>query len=145
MVAIRAVETPATWTIKSGLPVQTASEQIAEGCGEIQFGDAEKGVAELLKAHDRAPGDMQILLCLGDGYSKLGRYDSASVVYNRLLGRWPRHVKGLLGAAQASEGLNRRDTAREYYRRVLEIEPTNASAVAFFRESDALNSESGGK
>ena len=116
--------------------VVKASEQIAEGCHQVSVGDAEKGVAELLKAHDRAPGDMQLLLCLGDGYSKLGRYDSAAIFYERLLKRWSRHTKGLLGAAQANEGLNRRDKAAEYYRRLLEISPTNASAAAFFKQQE---------
>ena len=116
--------------------VMKAADQIAEGCQQVSRGDAEKGVAELLKAHDRVPGDMQLLLCLGDGYSKLGRYDSAAIFFDRLLDRWPRHVKGLLGAAQANEGLNRRDKAGDYYRRLLEISPTNASAAAFFSEQE---------
>ena len=116
--------------------VMKAADQIAEGCQQVSRGDAEKGVAELLKAHDRVPGDMQLLLCLGDGYAKLGRYDSAAIFFDRLLDRWPRHVKGLLGAAQANEGLNRRDKAGDYYRRLLEISPTNASAAAFFNEQE---------
>ncbi|MBK7829832.1 protein kinase [Nannocystis sp.] len=115
-------------------PRVSAADQVDEGCKQVSGGDAEKGVAELLKAHDRIPGDMRLLLCLGDGYGKLGRYDSAAIFYDRLLDRWPRHVKGLLGAAQANEGLNRRDKAGEYYRRLLEINPNNASAAAFFRE-----------
>jgi len=112
----------------------SAADQVDEGCKQVTGGDAEKGVAELLKAHDRIPGDMRLLLCLGDGYGKLGRYDSAAIFYERLLDRWPRHVKGLLGAAQANEGLNRRDKASEYYRRLLEINPNNASAAAFFKD-----------
>jgi hypothetical protein len=132
--------TPAVADTKADDPAQPvkvrASEMIAEGCQEVSLGDAGKGVAVLLKAHDRLPGDLQLLLCLGDGYAKLGRYDSAAIFYNRLLDRWPRHVRGLLGAAQANEGLNRRDRAAEYYQRLVEINPNNVSAAAFFKEQE---------
>ena len=98
----------------------------------MRFGDARRGVEQLLAAHDRAPGGMQLQLCIADGYAKLGKYESALRFYNDLLAEYPRHVKGLRGAAQANEYLNRRAAAAALYERLLVQEPNSASAKAFF-------------
>ena len=111
---------------------RSVAEQVDEGCRQVRFGDARRGVEQLLAAHDRAPGGMQLQLCIADGYAKLGKYESALRFYNDLLAEYPRHVKGLRGAAQANEYLDRRPAAAALYQRLLVHEPRDKSALAFF-------------
>ena len=105
---------------------------IDDGCREVRLGDARRGVEQLRAAYDRAPGELQVLWCLADGYAKLGKYESALRYYNDLLEESPRHTKALRGAAQANEYLDRRAAASEMYRRLLISEPDSPSALAFF-------------
>jgi tetratricopeptide (TPR) repeat protein len=112
--------------------VPRVATQIDEGCRQVRIGDARRGVEQLLAAHDRAPREMQLLWCIADGYTKLGKFESALRFYNDLLEEWPRHTKALRGAAQANEYLNRRAAAAGLYERLLVIEPDNGSARAFF-------------
>ncbi len=110
----------------------SVAKQVDEGCRQVRFGDARRGVEVLMAAHDRTPSGLQLQWCLADGYAKLGKYESALRFYNDLLAENPRHTKGLRGAAQANEYLNRRAAAAELYRRLLAQEPRDPSALAFF-------------
>ncbi len=107
---------------------------IDDGCREVRLGDARRGVKQLRAAYDRAPGELEVLWCLADGYAKLGKYESALRYYHDLLEESPRHAKALRGAAQANEYLDRREAAGEMYRRLLISDPDSASAKAFFAE-----------
>lgn len=115
-------------------PRPRLSALISDGCREVRLGDARRGVEQLRAAYDRAPGELEVLWCLADGYAKLGKYESALRYYNDLLEESPRHVKALRGAAQANEYLDRRVAAGEMYRRLLLRDPDSASAKAFFAE-----------
>ena len=119
-------------------PVLSVSDQIDEGCALVRGGDANLGVEVLLKAFDRKPGDMRLLLCLADGHAKNGNFQGAANFYERVLAKSGRHRIALLGAAQAYEGLSYRAAARVFYQQLQDQEPNNASARAFFAEEDAL-------
>ncbi|HEY0133138.1 MAG TPA: protein kinase [Nannocystis sp.] len=119
-------------------PTIRVSEQIDEGCALVRGGDAKLGVEVLLKAHDRKPGDMRLLLCLADGHSKLENFQGAANFYERVLEKSSRHRIALLGAAQAYEAMNHRAAARVFYQQLLDQEPGNVSARAFFAEEAAL-------
>ena len=116
----------------------SVSDQIDEGCALVRGGDANLGVEVLLKAFDRKPGDMRLLLCLADGHAKNGNFQGAANFYERVLAKSGRHRIALLGAAQAYEGLSYRAAARVFYQQLQDQEPNNASARAFFAEEDAL-------
>lgn len=111
--------------------VPSAAEQIDEGCIQVRLGDAGRGVEMLTAAHDSKPGNIRLMMCLADGYMKLGKYESALSFYDKVLVASRRHTKALLGAAQANEALNRRTVAGQLYQRLLDEDPDNASARAF--------------
>jgi len=119
-------------------PEPHLADQIDEGCRLVRNGDASRGVEMLLKAHDRKPGDLRVLQCLGEGNYKLGNYPSAARFYERMLEDSGRNRIALLGAAQAYESMNHRANARVYYNLLLRQEPKNASARAFFAEEEDL-------
>ena len=81
---------------------------------------------------------MRVLLCLADGHFKLGNFQGAANFYERVLAKSGRHRIALLGAAQAYESMNHRAAARVFYQQLLDQEPRNASARAFFAEEDGL-------
>ncbi|MCJ8270685.1 MAG: hypothetical protein MJK04_14940, partial [Psychrosphaera sp.] len=41
---------------------------ISKGCGQVRSGKASAGVKTMLKAFDRAPGDIDVMVCLAQGY-----------------------------------------------------------------------------
>jgi hypothetical protein len=119
-------------------PTIRVSDQIDEGCALVRGGDAKLGVEVLLRAHDRKPGDTRLLLCLADGHFKLENFQGAASFYERVLAKSSRHRIALLGAAQAYEAMNHRAAARVFYQQLLDQEPRNVSARAFFAEEDGL-------
>ncbi len=62
------------------------------------------------------------------GYAQRGLYRQAARYYQAAAQEQPRHVPALLGLAQAKEALGERAEAKEWYERVLEIEPNNPEA-----------------
>lgn len=113
------------------------------GCVQAQTGDARQGLELLLMAYDLRPNDVPLLECLGQANVRLGRYEDARDNYLRILKVSPRSKRALLGAAQASESLNRVADAALYYAKLRDLDPTNASARAFFRANPELDTRTG--
>ncbi len=114
---------------------------IARGCDKVDGGDASGGVKMLEKAHDRRPNDVDVLSCLGTGYSKLGSYTTALKYYKLALDRSPRFTSALRGAGKAAAKLGRTGEAVAYYRRLLAVVPTDETAQDYV---DAHGGSSGG-
>ena len=85
----------------------------------------------LEKALDRRPKDVDVLSCLGTGYSKLGSYTTALKYYNLALDRSPRFTSALRGAGKAAAKLGRTSEAVGYYRRLLAIVGTDVTAKEY--------------
>lgn len=107
----------------------TSTERmIDEGCRKVEGGDPRGGVKILMRAFDLKPGDLDVLVCLAQGYTKLGNLQSASAFYKRALDRSPRHRSALRGAAKTAAKLGQTDYAVKLYERLMDIEPGNQEA-----------------
>jgi predicted Zn finger-like uncharacterized protein len=107
----------------------TSTERmIDQGCSKVEGGDPRGGVKLLMKAFDIKPGDLDVLVCLAQGYSKLGNLQSASAFYKRALKRSPRHRSALRGAAKTAAKLGQTTHAVKLYERLLDVEPSNKEA-----------------
>lgn len=107
---------------------------ISRGCDKVDGGDASGGVKMLEKARSRRPKDVDVLSCLGMGYSKLGSYTTALKYYKQALDRSPRFTSALRGAGKAAAKLGRTSEAVKLYKRLLVIVPTDAKAKAYVAE-----------
>lgn len=65
---------------------------------------------------------------VANGYAQRGLYRHAVLHYEKAMQLQPRHVPALLGLAQAKEALQEFDESRNWYERVLEVEPQNEEA-----------------
>jgi Flp pilus assembly protein TadD len=101
---------------------------IDEGCRKVEGGDPRGGVKILMRAFDLKPGDLDVLVCLAQGYTKLGNLQSASAFYKRALDRSPRHRSALRGAAKTAAKLGQTSQAVKLYQRVLDMDPGNKEA-----------------
>lgn len=104
---------------------------IEKGCGKVEGGDVQGGLKLLLRAFDRRPNDIDVLVCLGMANRKKGVPTTALRYYERALSRSPRYLPALLGAARASTKLGEGDKALGFYKRVLSVSPGNAEAKSY--------------
>jgi predicted Zn finger-like uncharacterized protein len=104
---------------------------IDQGCELVESGKASAGIDLLKQAEARRPSDLDVLVCLGLGYSKQGQHSSALRYFERALARNPGYGAALRGAARAAKGSGNTAKAVEYYQRVLKAEPRNAEARAY--------------
>ncbi len=104
---------------------------IDRGCGKVESGDAKGGIELLTQAHERRPSDLDVMICLGEGYRKLGSHGAALKWFERALGRNSSFPAALRGAARAAAKTGNEAKALKYYRRVLDGEPSNAEARAY--------------
>lgn len=104
---------------------------IDTGCSKVEGSDVPGGIAMLERALNRRPGDVDILLCLGQGHAKAGRMDKALVYFERVLSRSRSHRSALRGAARAAERMGKKDAALRHYKRLLEVDPRDAKARAY--------------
>ncbi len=107
---------------------------IDRGCNEVEGGSAQKGVKLLLKAFDRRPGDLDVLVCLAKGNVRLGRNQVAEGYYDRALKRSPRHRTALAGAARLAAKMGRTQRALRLYERLRKVDPTDAEAKRYLAE-----------
>jgi predicted Zn finger-like uncharacterized protein len=109
----------------------STERMIDEGCRKVEGGDPRGGVKLLMRAFDLKPGDLDVLVCLAQGYTKLGNLQSASAFYKRALERSPRHRSALRGAAKTAAKLGQTSAAVKLYQRLLGVEPGNQEAKAY--------------
>lgn len=102
-----------------------------EGCKLVQSGKAEQGFAMLQKAFDQDPRDTKVILCMAEGHMKLGRLPSARAMVERVLRSNGKSKKALNLAAKIEDKLGNERSAADYYRKLLELDPDDATAKAY--------------
>jgi predicted Zn finger-like uncharacterized protein len=105
-----------------------------KGCKQVESGKASAGVQTLLKAFDRKPTDLDVLVCLGHGYKGMGNRQRALHFYERALAQSPRHRSALRAAAAIAAGTGDKNKALKYYKRLLQVDPMNAKAKVYVNE-----------
>jgi tetratricopeptide (TPR) repeat protein len=112
-------------------PKAAPADMAEEGCKLVHGGKAEQGFSMLQKAFDQDPRDTKVILCMAEGHMKLGRLPSARAMVERVLRSSGKNKKALLLAGKIEDQLGNERSAADYYRKVLEIEPDNATAQAY--------------
>lgn len=114
---------------KSG-PV-SVDRLVDQGCSAVEKHRPAAGVPALKEALDRAPRNIDGLVCLASAYAAMSNLQSAQVYFKRALAISPRHRTALAGAARVADRMGLRDQALRYYRRLLTIDSTNATAQRY--------------
>lgn len=117
---------------------------LEKGCQQVEKGQASAGVSTLLKAFDRKPKDLDVLVCLGKGYEKMGNKQRALHFYERALAQSPRHRSALRGAASVAAAIGSKGTALKYYKRLLQVDPMNAKAKIYVEKHEGGGGGGGG-
>jgi predicted Zn finger-like uncharacterized protein len=104
---------------------------ITRGCGQVQSGKYSAGVKTMLKAFDRAPGDLDVMVCLAQGYEGMGQASSALTFYDRVLKKSPSHRVALRKAAALYAKRGSKAKALKLYEKLLKVEPGNSAAKAY--------------
>lgn len=84
--------------------------------------------AQLLKAIEENPKDIENYLILAKFYFVNEYYPETIEVYKKLLEYYPRNIEILNNLAVAYEANHQIDEAKEIYRKILEIDPGNKEA-----------------
>jgi Tfp pilus assembly protein PilF len=102
-----------------------------EGCKLVHGGKAEAGFSMLQKAFDEDPHDTKVLLCMAEAHMKLDRMPSARAMVERVVRKNGKNKKALQLAAKIEDELGNERSAADYYRKLLELDPDNATAKAY--------------
>ncbi len=98
-------------------------------------GDPISAIAVYRRAHDIDPGNVHVLLGLGDTLSELGDNDNAVEVYSLALETHPNDVDALRGMGNALIAMNKPELALSKLRHAVDIEANpstqNSLAVAY--------------
>ena len=97
---------------------------------KVDSGDAAGGVDHLKRAIERRPRDIDALTCAGQGFSALGRTNTALRYFERAIAVSPSYTPAVIGAAKMSAKLGRTSQAVSHYRRVLELDPSTDSMAS---------------
>jgi predicted Zn finger-like uncharacterized protein len=124
--------TPAPSTETKKKKSVSTSSLISRGCRAVEGPDAKQGVALLLKAFDREPNNVDVLVCLGKGYEKTGQGSAALQFLDRALARSPKNRPALRAAAALHAKRGNTAKAVKYYERLLQStdDPTARAYVA---------------
>lgn len=104
---------------------------LERGCQQVSSGDVDAGLTTLRRAFDINPRDVDVLVCLADGYAAQGSNHYANQFYERALDQAPRNKVALRGAAKFAAKTGATQKAVGYYERLLEVDPNNAAALAY--------------
>jgi predicted Zn finger-like uncharacterized protein len=104
---------------------------LERGCEQVATGDADAGIKTLQKAFDKNPRDVDVLVCLADGYLAQGSTHHANTFYERALEQSPTNKGALRGAAKAAAKTGATQKALDLYERLLKVDPNNAVALAY--------------
>lgn len=126
-----------TIVIKDPPKGMSIDKLIEKGCDKVDNGDVSGGLKLLLRAFDRRPNDLDVLVCLGAANRKKGVSTTALRYYEKALKRSPKFMPALLGAARSATKLGEGDKALSYYRRVLAVSPGNAEAKSYVAKKNA--------
>lgn len=104
---------------------------LERGCEQVASGDADAGIKTLQRAFDKNPRDVDVLVCLADGYAAQGSNHHANQFYERALAQSPNNKGALRGAAKAAAKTGATQKAIDLYERLLKVDPNNAVALAY--------------
>jgi predicted Zn finger-like uncharacterized protein len=104
---------------------------VERGCSQVSSGDAAAGVKTLLRAFDMKDKDLDVLVCLADGYAAQGQNTQAGTFYDRALEQSPNNIPALRGAAKLAAKIGSDERALKLYERLLAADPDNATAQAY--------------
>lgn len=123
----------------SGPSTQERAEvMVSTGCQKVRQGDT-AGIKLLLEAVDRHPETLKnfnLCFCLGAGFARQDSHDAALTWYKRALSLSPSNRDAVAGAARSAELLGRTSDALSYYKRLHNIDPSNAAANAYLNKHE---------
>lgn len=136
--------TPASTSGSGGGGGGSSFEKLVErGCEAARNGSAETGINLLLDAYDGHSSDLDVLVCLGDGYIRQGQRRRAGDFYDKALGHSPKHKPALEGAAEVAAKSGETGRATTLYETLLTVDPGNPDAKAFLAKQQS--SDTGGE
>ncbi len=122
---------------------RTLDALIDRGCGQVEKGQAARGIATLSTAFDMDPHDLDVLVCLGQGHHRQGNSRRALHFFDLALRRSPRHRLALTGAAATAEKMGARAKASALYKRLLAVDPSNGAARTYLSQERPTTVEHG--
>lgn len=112
------------------------------GVLEYQNGQKEMAIQHYQKAHQLQPANVVFSKNLADFlYVEQGRIEEALQLYVDILGKEPADTETLLMTGRICAGLQKFEDARDFYQRVLEIEPWNKDAATLLDQLSAMPKE----
>jgi Flp pilus assembly protein TadD len=94
-----------------------------------KLGDKDRAAEHYKKAAQLEPEDMTFQKNLADFYCiEMGQLEKAMQIYVRVLENSPEDIEALMAIGYVCETVNKPDDARDFYHRVVEIEPWNTEA-----------------
>lgn len=119
-------------TPSPGLESDSVDVLIQTGCQKVRNGDATGGVKLLHQAVDKR-GNFQhfeLCMCLANGFLAQNNHDTALAWFKRAVAQSPASHDAIAGAARAAElaGPQKESVAREFYKKLLDLEPGNQAA-----------------
>src|SRR5690606_28081722 len=104
---------------------------VERGCKQVRSGEADAGIKTLMRAFDLKDNNLDVLVCLADGYAAKGQNTQAVNFYDRALQQSPANLPALRGAAKLAAKSGATDRAKDLYERLLAADPQNATAKAY--------------
>jgi tetratricopeptide (TPR) repeat protein len=114
---------------------------IERGCEQVASGDADAGIKTLQRAFDKNPRDVDVLVCLADGYAAQGSNHHANQFYERALEQSPNDKGALRGAAKSAAKSGATQRAIDLYERLLKVDPNNAVALVYLANNKPRGAE----
>ncbi|TPV93899.1 MAG: hypothetical protein B7733_18045 [Myxococcales bacterium FL481] len=105
-----------------------------QGCSAVENHRPGDAVGPLRQALERAPRNIDGLVCLAAAYAAMSNLQSAQVYYKRALAISPRHRTALAGAGRVADRMGIVDQALRYYRRLLTIDSSHVAARRYVDE-----------
>lgn len=104
---------------------------VERGCKQVSGGEAAAGVKTLMRAFDMKDNNLDVLVCLAEGYAAQGQNTQAADFYDRALEQSPANLPALRGAAKLAAKTGADERALKFYERLLAADPNNATAQAY--------------
>jgi predicted Zn finger-like uncharacterized protein len=104
---------------------------VERGCSQVKSGEAAAGVKTLLRAFDMKDNNLDVLVCLAEGYAAQGQNTQAATFFDRALDQSPSNIPALRGAAKLAAKTGSDERAKKLYERLLAADPNNAAAQAY--------------
>lgn len=120
---------------------KSASSYVNLALAQARMKEFDAAISTLKRGVEAIPDSEILLSRLGHTYFVTGRLKEAFEAMQKVLAVNPRYMDALTACAVITDGQGKKEEAREYFQRALEVEPENK----FLRMSYALNLATGGK